>query len=161
MTSTKAKSCFGVWPSPHLPLTIEAIGSFWGQISNYFRPDDRTSATAEFDTEEAERQRKLHKEMSRVETEHAESKEQRSAYSEPSVRRSGDPILDEKYKIIEEQDKDLDAFLDTLQDIKLRARQMNALLDSSNNRLEDMRTRGERADSRVVHQTKLATKYAK
>lgn len=140
---------------------LRSIGSVWGQISNYFRPEESGVHVSAFDAEEAKRNQKLDKEIQKIEQDYQRTKDQRANSAPPLRKVSNDPVLAEKYKIMEDQDKDLDAFLDTLTEIKLNAKKMNALLDSSNARLEDMQTRSERTDSRVVHQTKLATKYAK
>lgn len=134
---------------------LRSIGSIWGQLSNYFRPASEGVHTAEFDAEEAKRQRQLDKELKKAADEYEETKNIRAA-SPPLRRAYNDP----REQYLAEQDKDLDAVLESLTEIKLRTKQMGALLDSSNSRLGDMQDRTERTNSRVVGQTKLATKYA-
>jgi hypothetical protein len=142
---------------------LRSIGSVWGQISNYFRPAETGVHASTFEAEEAKRQHKFDKEMKKIENEFSSSEKDRASRSEPPARRalSSDPAFNEKQRYLEEQDKDMDEVLETLAAIKLRARQMNTVIDASNNRLEDMHNRTERTNDRVVHQTKLATQYAK
>lgn len=116
---------------------IRSIKSFWGQITNVFVPKSNEENLKQFEKEKSDRQSKLNSELKSLDVQHK---------------------LDKSRKIKdsagEQSDQDLDEFLGMVCDMKLRASQLNVVLESSNNRLEKMRNSTEAVDAKVIRHDK-------
>lgn len=121
---------------------IRSIKSFWGQITNAFVPKSNEENLKQFEKEKLNHQSKLNSELNRLDAQYQQNKSK---------------LL--KNSLGEESDQDLDEFLGMVSDMKLRASQLNVVIESSNNRLEKMRNTTETVGSKVVrHHNNLPKK---
>eukprot|EP01126_Amoeba_proteus_P000238 TRINITY_DN10079_c0_g1_i1.p1 TRINITY_DN10079_c0_g1~~TRINITY_DN10079_c0_g1_i1.p1 ORF type:complete len:208 (+),score=41.82 TRINITY_DN10079_c0_g1_i1:199-822(+) len=144
---------------------LRSIGSLWGQLSNYFRTYDADEHADSLVESQAKKDAAFENEIKKLEQTHLQEKTKIASTSSTTLLTkrpfTSDPELNQKYKYMDDQDKDLGEVIDVLADIKFRALQLNTTLTQSNIRLDEMRDRTERTRDRVVYQTKVATKLAK
>lgn len=120
---------------------IRSIQSFWGQITNAFVPNSSGTNAINARKDQIAYQSELNTKFAQLEAEH-DKKDRRSPNCTPN----------------DDTEQDLVEFLGMVSDMKLRAQQLNVVIDSSNSRLNKLKNNVDDTGSKVVSQRAKFTK---